>query len=286
MGFRSWRALLLLIAVSGCLGTGGPNSAAVPTASASEAPRPAPEATLTVTEGAIRGVVVSDELFPLQGVNVSLEKQALFAASDEAGAFTFNLLPPGTYTVVVQVTGYTSAAKRVDVLVGTVSWANFTLSPIASNAFYVDVFPQTALIELGQFQLENSVLRSAGLACQNCKHVFELGDNYRQFKGEYAFAPSPDYPATEEVLCYHLYRNTTSDAPNTVADEFIDTQCIRPGGGVTYATPTTLFVPTDQITWYVTPDRLPSYQQRLDIWFSISHNGDLPEGYSALPPPV
>ena len=56
--------------------------------------------------GTIRGTVKDETNEPLPGVNVLIDGTSMGASTDEEGFFVILNIPPGTYTVAVQMIGY------------------------------------------------------------------------------------------------------------------------------------------------------------------------------------
>jgi outer membrane receptor protein involved in Fe transport len=65
--------------------------------------------------GAIRGIIQSDNGDLLQGVNVAIRNTTKGATTDEKGVFIINSLQPGTYTLDVSSVGYENTYKIVKV---------------------------------------------------------------------------------------------------------------------------------------------------------------------------
>lgn len=103
-------AVLLAVAVSGCSGGDG-------------APRddaPGIDVVATETTGAIRGVVVDAAIRPIVAATVSLSTQSgpLNATTNEAGAFGFSSLAPGTYFVKASKPRFLATQASVEVVAG------------------------------------------------------------------------------------------------------------------------------------------------------------------------
>lgn len=129
-------ALLVLVSVAlaGCAADpANPNSPQSPAAvAAADLGSKAPEAVASTDRGSISGLVVNDEMLPVEGANVSITKPAVGTATvDAAGRFTFNDLVPGTYGLLVRALGYESVAERVDVLANEVTQKTIVLRSVA-----------------------------------------------------------------------------------------------------------------------------------------------------------
>lgn len=106
-------ALLIVIALSGCIGKEGPSGPAEASLSA------APPAQFDDKTGAIAGIVTDDAFVPIPGVDLGLREATAHAAkSDPDGRFTFSRVEPGEYTLDVSKIGYQSVALPVEVTAG------------------------------------------------------------------------------------------------------------------------------------------------------------------------
>lgn len=105
-------AVLLTAILSGCADDGGsPKADAVPTPDAFE------EVQVTDTTGAIRGVVVTEAIVPIEGVLITLAGGSN-ATSDADGAFVFNNLEPGDYFLTASKLGYSTVQASASVVAG------------------------------------------------------------------------------------------------------------------------------------------------------------------------
>lgn len=160
---RSLLALIvtaLSLALSGCSSSQAGTSSGLSSSAAPSAPPPE----VTVDTGSIQGQVVDDELRVLPGADVSLKEAAdRTAKSDVEGKFTFNDLPPASYTVFVQKLGYDSQARRADVLAGEVAAVKFTLKPIPINEARQEAWIDNGYIHLSVWTWVVGVNPTVGL---------------------------------------------------------------------------------------------------------------------------
>lgn len=73
---------------------------------------------VTSSTGAIRGVVVSEAIVPIPDATVELGGTDMARQTNEAGAFTFSGLEPGTYFLKVRKLGHLEAQASTDVVAG------------------------------------------------------------------------------------------------------------------------------------------------------------------------
>jgi hypothetical protein len=277
-----WAALALV--VSGC--TEVASTTPLDTAASSAA---APS--VSADAGSIQGFVFDDEQLPLAGAEVYLQELARTTQTDASGAYTLNDIVPGTHAIFAQRAGYDQVGVKVQVVPGEVVWRNFTLKPFSLVVPYTDVVPRTAFIDLGQFQLDTLILKGLNQTCKSCKFPFLLDVAPMGFMGEYVFRLATPAPPGYEKIGFHLYRNYTGDDPYHHQAECLAQGCATyidanylPDHGQYKLGAGQLKRPTDQITWYVTSSQFGNYQQKLDIWFSVAHHAELPDGYTAAPP--
>lgn len=109
---RVWvLTMLALTALAGC---------------AEEAPEPVEddeafdglEAQATEDTGIIRGVVLDPAIVPIEGATVRIEGNDMTTVSNEAGAFAFSGLTPGTYFLSIERLGFQSTQSSADVVAG------------------------------------------------------------------------------------------------------------------------------------------------------------------------
>lgn len=82
------------------------------------------------TTGKIAGIVLdAQSKEPIVGANIYLENQMLGASSDASGYYSIINIPPGTYTVIAQVVGYSDVKmQNVRVLADKTTNINFELN--------------------------------------------------------------------------------------------------------------------------------------------------------------
>jgi hypothetical protein len=102
----------MMVALAGCSGSAGgkggddpPGGGGVPV-------------TVTDDTGAVRGVVVDDSIVPIVGAVVELAGTDQSMETNEAGAFGFSEIEPGTYFLRVTKNGYFDAQQSVEVEAG------------------------------------------------------------------------------------------------------------------------------------------------------------------------
>jgi hypothetical protein len=133
--------LVLAILAAGCVG-----SQATPASVASQTPG----------ENGVRGMVISDELFPVAGANVSV-KGGPWTLSDASGRFVLSDVAAGRVVLSAGADGYKPSQQEVEVLaVGFVD-VQVTMSGIPGQAPYVRL-----LIHDGFVACSYSIVYSAG----------------------------------------------------------------------------------------------------------------------------
>jgi iron complex outermembrane receptor protein len=78
--------------------------------------------------GAITGSVITSDGKPAEFVNIVLEKTTRGAVVNEAGYYTINKVPAGTYTLTASFTGLIAQKSMVTVTAGKTSSVDFTLA--------------------------------------------------------------------------------------------------------------------------------------------------------------
>ena len=95
---------------------------------------PAAAQTVTATTGAMNGTVTDSTKAVLPGVTVTLSSPALMGkqtvVTDEHGVFRFSALPPGDYSVTLELSGFRTAAHEgIKIGVGFTGTVNVELTP-------------------------------------------------------------------------------------------------------------------------------------------------------------
>ena len=128
------KSLVLLAAValvvSGCAGESGSVAQDSETVAPSDLDQPKGAET-----GSIRGVVVNDEAQPVakaQAALLDVPGETFETLTDEAGAFAFAEVPPGSHRLAVSALGYEAASRQVEVRAGeTTDGVRLVLKSIA-----------------------------------------------------------------------------------------------------------------------------------------------------------
>jgi iron complex outermembrane receptor protein len=91
-----------------------------------------PLLTFGQSNGIIRGTITSElNRVPVSGVSVEITQLRRSAETDENGVYQFNDIPPGRYTVVTHIEGFSDRARSVVLVGGATAAVDFSLSLIA-----------------------------------------------------------------------------------------------------------------------------------------------------------
>lgn len=114
--------LVAMVLLSGCAGKSK-------TAGGAQASQTV-QATFDAETGAIKGTVFTDELIPVGGAQVGLQREGLSATeTNAAGEFAFSQVAPGEVVVIVSALGYEQQTKQVTVVAGEVTTVEITVVP-------------------------------------------------------------------------------------------------------------------------------------------------------------
>lgn len=94
--------------------------------------------------GAIRGIVVDDQLQPLAAVTIRLDELET-TESNNGGSFEFRRVDPGDHVLVAFKGGFEAAEQRADVLAGDVTRVQLLLRPLPNAADYHETRIQTGV---------------------------------------------------------------------------------------------------------------------------------------------
>lgn len=131
--------------------------------------------------GAIAGTVYDPAGAVVQQSNIVLKSDSTgairTAASNASGAFTFALLPPGSYTVSISATGFVQKSATVNVVVAETSVVDFHL-PVESASASITVEPtielaQTESSALGR-AVDHQTIEALPLSNRNYTQILSL----------------------------------------------------------------------------------------------------------------
>ena len=131
--------------------------------------------------GAITGTVYDPAGAVVQQSNIVLKSDSTgairTAASNASGAFTFALLPPGSYTVSISATGFVQKSATVNVVVAETSVVDFHL-PVESASASITVEPtielaQTESSALGR-AVDHQTIEALPLSNRNYTQILSL----------------------------------------------------------------------------------------------------------------
>jgi len=159
--------------------------------------------------GAITGVVQDAKTkAPLSGVQIILKEKNITYTTDRTGAFRFDSLPEGTYTLSFSKEGYVTRTEIINVKAGSPTVFNVSLAPVekkvgtllgkvidketgnpvAGAVVSVDGIGSTQTDQSGLYRLENIPVgaRTVKVAAPGYKEVAEVikiakGDNVKNF---------------------------------------------------------------------------------------------------------
>lgn len=126
MGLKVCLLLILLAVAAGCAGPASPVKGGAPSAS------------FDGESGGIEGVVMDDEERPLSGATVQLVGAHRSTNTTEDGRFAFSQLPPTTYLLLAEKSGFVKRQVPVDVPQGNVSRVRIALAPVPPPLPYAD----------------------------------------------------------------------------------------------------------------------------------------------------
>jgi hypothetical protein len=123
--------VVLSMALAGCTDSGAP-------ANPNQTDDPIVDPRFDETTGAILGTALNEELSPVAGAQVGLRaagttETLATTTTNKDGAFGFSNIAPGSYDVLVQALGYSSQAKRAEVVVGKAVEVGFQMIAVAAT---------------------------------------------------------------------------------------------------------------------------------------------------------
>lgn len=110
-------------------------------------PGPAPPAAPTGDTGSVQGTVTDDSFQPIASAQLLLQEAEMTAVTDAAGAFTFNGVAPGSYSLFAAALGYESLSKRIEVRAAEITSATFKLAPLPVKEPYYETWGDRGYFE-------------------------------------------------------------------------------------------------------------------------------------------
>lgn len=195
MGMRAWLAWIVVLStgLAGCAGSGD---------GLSDAERAARDLQIqaTATTGVVRGVVVDQALRPLAGATVVLAGGAE-TTSNEAGAFGFDDLEPGTYFLTASLDYHTTVQQSADVVAGVSdpSIVRILLTAIPRLTPFVEAF-QAKMYVIGAISTPVVLLRLGDELGEEGDYSFRLDITPNGTVAQAEFAWESQSPLSETLL--------------------------------------------------------------------------------------
>ena len=270
--------LVAALAVSGWAQSADPAAAtSSPTGAAS--PETQPEF------GSITGTVTDDEKKPIPGVTVNVIERRLETTTDNAGAFTFNEIDPGSYGLVANLVGFAQGAKKAEVRGGEITKADFILKPLfVSPDAYQVTLPYKTVIQVGEVFLDNRVPFLSAY-CQGCDHYPRITPAPAGLMAEVTFTNGVTIPDDDVWLDFRRNwtnatgTNSQNDGTSVGSGYFNDREAL-----VVADDGLKSLRQVDRIWYHVVSGLNPSVNRRVDSFVSLSYHAPFPEGFTALPP--
>jgi hypothetical protein len=145
--------VLVLVAapmIAGCIA----EEPSVRAASGSDnGPVSAPAGEVDESTGALAGLIIDEELQPIPGAEAGLFETDFVASAASDGSFSFSLVPPGDYLLLVGALGHASRSLVVSIVAGEVTTTKVTLAnvPIAAPRAELFLFNGYITCTIGAF---------------------------------------------------------------------------------------------------------------------------------------
>ncbi|MBI2078479.1 MAG: carboxypeptidase regulatory-like domain-containing protein [Euryarchaeota archaeon] len=301
---RRWRLVavgsLLAVLLAGCVGEDMPGPAK-PAEGV-----PATEAAVDERSGGIEGTVTDDALTPIRDAEVALDDLDRTTKTDDAGRFAFSGVPPGRFRVVAGKIGYEAGARAVDVEVGQIAKVSFALTPLAVEEPSHKTIRQEGFIGCGvnaRHPLDPGGTENFVAACGPL--YYNVSPDLDRFRLDWSVGPTKELaglwaettwrstqPAGHGLFVWWAFFGSpiatlakpTGTSPlvaRVEADSVTGSGCPAKFCTITsfhYSYANTIG-PSSPVDVGVT------LQQRLTDYVTVFRGGDLPERFSALPPP-
>ena len=227
----------------------------------------------------IDGVVVDEEELPLPNVTVGLVELNLETKTGADGVFAFGDLPAGKQSLVATRLGFEQSARAVDTKPGETTTVRIILKAVAIDTPYSELNRHTAYHNLG-FRVADVIVQNQlgwnNTLCDSCQWTATL-----------ARVPN--------ALLWEVTGTHSINKPTGPAQEWVDLRDKESTAviwGANFALPIRLVADDDKLidkkAWTFTlicGGDWPCFQERRDSYATFFHHQQVPEGYTALPPP-
>lgn len=130
--------------------------------------------------GSITGLVIDDELQPIQDAQVAVASSVVEPVlTDADGRFAFHGLPPGPDTLYLAAIGYDASARKIDLIAGETQDITIRLSDVASSEPFSILESRQGLIACGS----GAGFEGSGVTQVSCG----AGDTNQRFLFNYTF---------------------------------------------------------------------------------------------------
>ena len=286
---RLLAVVVLLASLAACVDANGLEASEGSASPTVEAAAP----TVDAATGSISGIIVDDEARPVANVKAALIEVAVETKSDASGRFTFNELPPQSYRLVVERLGYESVARKVEVSAGQVANLSITMKALVVDAEpYHRLVPKTALITLDNWfvsqYLDHLVVYANqsgfnNMRCNPCWWVIHIEPDPEEIMTEFRWNPSGNPVVNSDVQLWYKKDWSDSTAGTTVCGQYTTA---NPFSQLWPQTCMSGMKKVDKIKLYVLGTAYGiSIDHKVETFTTFAYDGELPEDYTALPPP-
>lgn len=208
-------AMIALLVTAGCLGLGGDD--------ASEEPLRKARAEVSEDTGGIEGVVTDPAVQPIEGAQVTLEELGETVESESDGSFAFSTVPPATYTLTVNASGFVATEKTLSVQANDVTRLDVILAHTVSEDAYTQTWELTGFFECGVAAGLNLSAAGEGTIARSfrlCGSVASLSENATNDRSDHTW--SADAPIETFVFETQWDAGNTGFADSLWVDVIID----------------------------------------------------------------
>lgn len=238
--------------------------------------------------GGIEGTVTDDQILPLTAVEVAIDKYTLTTSTDELGHFRFVGLQPGEYVLAVAKAGYRSVAKRTLVEAGDLASIAVQLEPLPTigvpwnytNSKVAQIHVGWYYATLGLWSLGVNQSEYNRLVCDPCQFQIPFQPvGMHVIRTELLLKAGMQNAAMNKEA--YIRYNKNDSAGTYLFGDFMEHRENKTWGA--YKPPfvgaTRLYI---AVAGAVTTIQ---HEMRVELFTTIAYHGDLPRGFSALPPP-
>lgn len=162
--------MVTVVLLAGCTSKSEPDAVKAPTRTSAD------DAEFDDTTGGLRGFVVNDEQMPLASAQLLLTPGDHITDTALDGGYSFSLLPPGDYTLLVTRLGYYNKQVSVEIVAGDITQQDVALNVVPVLQPRKEVLDYEGFLQCRWASFGSGKCLSTGICLSNCYSTQAVAD--------------------------------------------------------------------------------------------------------------